>query len=112
MSLSKSQKTIEVPEGTNINDVKDEIIRALAGSEGVEFVQHEELPMGHRITAETKATWRSWGEKIDIQITPERIEISSSSTEQLFDWGKSGKTVNEIINIAQKQFDTDNLHTA
>lgn len=112
MSLSKAQKTIEVPEGANINDVKDGILRSLAESEGVESVTHQELPIGYRITAETEATWRSWGEEIIVNITPERIEINSSSPKQLFDWGKSDKTVSKITNIAQKQFDNQNLRTA
>lgn len=111
MSLSTAEETIVLPEETDVEEVKNSLLLTLKDSDEIKTVSHERTPAGYVVTADTEATWRSWGEKIEIEITPTKIEVRSDSTEQLFDWGKSDKTVGEITARMRDLLDNEDLPT-
>jgi len=56
---------------------------------------------GNSIKATADPSILSWGENIEVLLTPEpggvKVKISSSPTAQLFDWGKSRDNVSQIF---------------
>ena len=59
-------------------------------------------PASGSIQASTSVSVRSWGERVDVQVTeagPDRatVTVTVRLKAQLFGWGKQGKVINDVL---------------
>ena len=76
----------------------DALMRSLPGIKGM-TVKASDPTSGH-IEASTGVTWKSWGEKIRIDVTDQAggsvVSVSSGNKAQLVSWGKNDTNLAQI----------------
>ncbi|WP_259518612.1 hypothetical protein [Halanaeroarchaeum sp. HSR-CO] len=112
MALASAEKTIELDEDVDISRLADTITRILHESEDILEVEKTERPGEIYIDANTKSTLLTWGQEINIKITPARIVIRSESPNQWIDWGQSEKTADNIYSYIENLSSNDRTQIA
>jgi hydroxymethylpyrimidine pyrophosphatase-like HAD family hydrolase len=102
--MGRSQETIEMPSGVDVQKAKKAIESILRENDQFEVESIDESSNESTINAKAKPNLFSWGEEVWIQVRPSEIEVVSENTTQIIDWNRPQNNVENIIEELQNHF--------